>query len=723
MKPIRLTREQELTVIQDAGGVLHVEARTEGDLYFAMGYAQALDRSLQLLVTRLVAQGRVSECLAASDESLKIDAFFRRMHWRHETVDQRALLRPETLRHLEAFCDGINTRLSQKVPWELKLLGYRKPEPYTVEDIILFQRLLGYLSQEESQLQWEGLLIQLVQADAPDALLADLFGREHLEHLDRALVRALPRKQENAVPPEAWAFVAAPLASNNWAVGPSRSASGAAMLCSDPHLETNRLPAIWQEMVLRLRNDETNRFAAGALMPGLPGILIGRNNDVAWSATYPFMDCADSWIEECRDGRYRYGEEWRSFSERREVIRRKGKEPVTLTFYDNHHGVLDGNPHEAGMYLCTGWTPVMNTGAASIEAARNLLPAASVEEVLDALGRIETAWNFVAADCRGNIGYQMSGLMPRRRAGATGLVPLPGWEPENDWQGHVPPEELPRTFNPTSGYVITANNNLNDLGVAKPINQAMGPYRADRVRELLEGKEAHHPDDMMRYQHDVHSLQAERFLAILGPLLPDSPAGETLRAWDCRYDTASTAPTLFEALYRALLLEVLGRRGLGRKAVEHILDETTLPIAYFGAFDRILLEGGPHWFGGETREAVFARVAAATLTDLAARPWGEVNQLYMAHLLFGKRLPKCFGYDRGPFPLKGGRATPHQAQIFSVGGRNSSFVATLRLVADLSESILRTSLAGGPSDRRLSRLYANEIQDWLEGNYKALRLD
>ena len=221
-----------------------------------------------------------------------------------------------------------------------------------------------------------------------------------------------------------------------------------------------------------------------ATMPGMPGLLLGRTNDLAWGATYSFLDGIDSWIEDCRDGRYRRGkkgrEEWVAFRVRTEVIRRKSKPDVTVTFHENEHGVLDGDPATPGLYLATRWASGAGTGAASLAATFDMFTAGDVASGMDHLGRLEPSFNWVLADRHGNIGYQMSGCMPVRRKGWSGLVPMPGWEPENDWQGFVASHDLPRTLNPASGFFATANDDLNHLGQAHPINLPMGPYRAER---------------------------------------------------------------------------------------------------------------------------------------------------------------------------------------------------------------------------------------------------
>jgi penicillin amidase len=434
------------------------------------------------------------------------------------------------------------------------------------------------------------------------------------------------------------------------------------------------------------------------------------------------MDAIDAWVEDCRDGRYRRGEgagaEWEPFRSRAEVIRRRGKSDVTVTFYENDHGVLEGDPHVPGLYLASRWASGEGTGAASLHAFFRLLHAPDVTAGMELIGTVETAWNWVLADRHGNIGYQMSGKMPLRRPDVSGFTPLAGWDPANDWRGFVAPEDLPRAYNPASGYLVTANEDLNHLGRARPINMPMGPYRSERIAALLAERNDWTVDDMRQMQMDVRSTHAERFLEVLRPLLPDSSEGRLLRDWDRCYDLKSRGATLFERFYRALVLEVFGT-GCSPDAMDFIWRETGILTDFYYNFDLVLLREQSVWYGAEGRDATWKRIAAAALPGVAM-PWGRERKLLMKHLLLGGRLPRFLGIDRGPIELRGNRATIHQGQIYRSGGRDTSFAPSFRMVTDLGTAEVHTAMAGGPSDRPFSRWYASGIKDWLAGRLKKL---
>ena len=316
------------------------------------------------------------------------------------------------------------------------------------------------------------------------------------------------------------------MASNNWALAGNRTNSGSPILANDPHLEINRLPAVWYEVAVELADKHTH----SATMPGLPSFLLGRSKDLAWGATYAFMDATDSWIEQCKDGKYLKEGEWYKFKERKEIIKRKKKEAIEIVFYENEHGVLDGNPYEEGYYLCTKWSGE-KSGANSLKASFQLWDASNVEEGMKAAAQIESAFSWVFADTKGNIGYQMSGLMPKRKKNTSGFTPQKGWHVENDWKGFHDAKDLPQEYNPEKGYIITANNDLNHLGNVSPINIPMGNYRAERIKTLIEEKENIDVSYNKKMHFDTHSIQASLFMEIIKPLLPDSENGQLLRDW------------------------------------------------------------------------------------------------------------------------------------------------------------------------------------------------
>jgi penicillin amidase len=710
--------KNKANIQRDENGVIHITADTETNLCWGQGWAHATDRGLQMLLMRILGQGRASELLDSSAETLGIDIFFRRMNWAGNTTPQVDALLPPARKKLDAYCEGVNAGFAQKFPWELKLLGCKR-ESWKAEDVIMMSRMIGYLTLAQSQAEIERLLVELIQAGVQREKLEELFpgilgefGEPEMELIKKV------KLQERIVPPDVLWDTAVPrmMASNNWVVSGKKTASGKPIVANDPHLEINRLPGVWMEMVMR--SDEN--YLVGGTMPGAPGVLTGRSKHLAWGVTYAFIDALDSWIENCKNGKFyrEEGDQWLEFQKREETIKRKKKEPVTVTFHENDHGVLDGDPNEEGFYLATRWA-AGESGAEAIQALLDMWNVKTCEQGMNTLGGIETGWSFVFADTEGDIAFQMSGHVPKRREGVTGFIPMPGWKTENDWQGFWPLKDMPRVKNPEQGYFGTANHDLNDYGKAGPINIAMGSYRADRINALLEKGENLKLSDMFAMHADVYSLQAEQFMKILKPLLPATPQGRLLEGWDLNYNAESKGAFLFETFYKALYREVFGKNGFGETVTDYLAEETGIFVDFYANFDRILLSETSAWFGDETRDEIFQRVVADVL-KVEPKTWGEVRQFTMTHILFGGKLPSFLGFDRGPITGVGGRATIHQGQIYRSGGRVTTFMPSYRFVTGLEEDTYFSNLAGGPSDRRFSKWYCSDLENWLSYKYKKI---
>ena len=290
-------------------------------------------------------------------------------------------------------------------------------------------------------------------------------------------------------------------------------------------------------------------------------------------------------------------------------------------------------------------------------------------------------FNWVLADER-DIGYQLGGLFPEKRPGSSGLVPLLGWEPGDAWRGPVDPRRYPRAVNPPGGVHVTANNDLNAFGQVRPMTLPMASYRAELIRRRLDERPTHGVEDLQRLHHDHYSLQAERFMALLRPLLPATPAGRELAGWDLCYTAGSVGATRFENVYRALVELVFGELGVGEGALRFALDESVIFPMLHGNFDAVLLSERSAWFAGRPREELY-RIAIERGLARPAPRHGEVARMWVDNLFFGGKLPRWLGFDHA-FEHVGSRATIPQAQRYRYVGRDGSFAATFRMVTDLA---------------------------------------
>ncbi len=720
LKKLRIhgPKPKQLQIERDDAGVPHISAKNVNDLNWGLGYCFAIDRGTQLQLMRIIGQGRLCELLEDSDDNLKIDRFFRRMHWSKDHDAQLQALDSETLVWCQALCDGINAGLRSNKLNPVKLLT-GGAEPWAIKDIFLTLRMTSYLTLAQSQAEVERLFLELVQAGVSIEKLESLFPIKD-QDFDIELIKKITLP-ERIVPSDVLWQSAAPrtMASNNWVISGEHTKSGSAMMANDPHLEVNRLPNVWYEAALSAPDFQ----GMGYSMPGIPGLLIGRTQDLSWGATYTFMDTIDSWVEECKNGKYKRGKSWKKFSVREEVILRKKHSKHIETFYENPHGVLEGNPNEEGLYLSTLWSPGL-FGAQSLNASLKLTKAKNVRDAQNCFKHIESAWNWVLADSKGNIGYQMSGLCPKRSNNWNGFTPGLGWDASWDWQGFEKPEQLPNNYNPPEGFIVTANQDLNHLGSVSCINMPMGDYRAKRIEQSIESSSEHDTASNAKIQMDTYSLQAEQFLKILSPALETEAdqcyAIKALQEWDRRYDTQSDTAVLFELFYSELRRVVFQDEALNPKLLSHLSEQTGLFIDFYQNFDRCLLDPASLWYESKTQEDCFKQAFMQAKEKWGTTTWGQRNSFRFTNILFQGKLPEWLGFDSPLVPLIGGRATPHQGQIFEIDGRKTSFAPSVRIIADMSESCLHTRTAGGVSDSRLSPWYMSEVQGWLDGTFKRL---
>jgi penicillin amidase len=279
-------------------------------------------------------------------------------------------------------------------------------------------------------------------------------------------------------------------------------------------------------------------------------------------------------------------------------------------------------------------------------------------------------------------------------------------------------EDLPRVLDPEGGIFSTANQDLNHLGRRSPINFPMGDHRARQITAALEALPKVSLADMQALQMDSFSLHAREFLAAILADLPHSTARTRLESWDCCYTVDSTEACLFEDFYREFRAGMLSPV-LGAEVRSYLDQETGIFIDFSCLFDPIILDSDAPWWEGLDRSAILA-AALQTAAALPTQRWGERNRVVMSHILFGGKLPRWMGFDRGPIELAGSRGSVHQGQVYRSGGRDTSFAPSWRFITDMGEAAAYTSLPGGASDRRFSRLYLSDLERWKAGELKRL---
>src|SRR6185295_16747673 len=315
MKPLHIRNaRRRFTAARDEQGVPHIAATSWRGALYGLGYMHAIDRPTQLLFSRTMASGQSAELLADKPELYETDRFFRRSGLYLGLEPEVESLDDNTFDQLTAYCEGVNDGLrDSRRSLPMWAVGF-VPTPWNQVAVLLIGRLLSFGGLVVGQQQNERILLDLIRAGIDDDKLRELFS-PLLNDVDFGLLRQL--KVPSQLSDEALELITdlpRLAGSNAWAVSPARSATGSALLAADPHLEVNRLPAIWYEAVLRWGDN----YVMGATLPGCPLFAVARTKDVSWGVTYMKGDTADYFIEDCRPGgesgwEYRRDEKWLDF--------------------------------------------------------------------------------------------------------------------------------------------------------------------------------------------------------------------------------------------------------------------------------------------------------------------------------------------------------------------------------------------------------------------------
>ncbi|MCA9120472.1 MAG: penicillin acylase family protein [Planctomycetaceae bacterium] len=724
--PLPNTRRR-FEVARDDNGVPHVRGATWLDALFGLGYMHATDRPTQLLFSRSVASGHAAEEIAGTPEMFETDGFFRRIGLNLDLDTEVRNLDDRTFSQLTAYCEGVNDGLKdsgRSLP--MWATGFQ-PQPWNQQAVLLIGKLLSFGGLAVGQMQNERLLLELIHAGVNDDALRELF-TPRLDDVDFALIRQI--KMSNQLSDEALEMITdlpRLAGSNAWAVSPQRSATGRALLAADPHLEINRLPAIWYEAVLAW----DDRYVMGATLPGCPLFAVARTERLAWGVTYMKGDTVDYFVEDCRIGgetgwQYRRGEEWLDFQVREEEIVRKGTDATRLRVYHNPQGIIDSDLDQQGegLHLSISWSGMYEGNGTAISAWLDVISSTNTREAMRVARECaQPTLCWVFADRDGHIGLQCCGRFPKRGGGQIGLAPIPAWDSANHWQGWVASELLPSVYDPPEGFLATANEEKNVAGVPMFVTQPLTDYRKRRICERLSEIPKATCEDMQSLQYDLVSVQARDLLAVFLPHLPNGRVKDVLSKWDYSYAPTSCEASLFLKLYRNVIVEVLGHeQGIGWRRMLYICTRAGYSMMVLGAADRLLKREASIWWRGRNKSDLIRRAGERTENE-PDQPWSSVNSFHFTDRFFGKhQVGRMLGFNSRRYPMPGNHATPFQGHVLQTATRESTFAPSYHFVTDLGTNEAWTNLPGGPSESRFSKYYKNDVSRWFAGEYKRIRL-
>src|SRR5690606_29265736 len=503
--------DSNVTVVRDDIGVPHIRAETDADLYRAQGYVQAQDRMFQMDLSRRQASGRLAEVIGA--DAVDTDKFFRTFSLRDAAEKSWDGYDAEAKQVLEWYAEGVNAYMEEAkesgdLSFEFALLGF-EPEEWTPVDSLTIGKFMAY----DLGGHWNTLAVRhWALNEFPEDKARELF-IEYPE--DAPAILAANKQSQVKVAGEFDASVIPPEfnGSNNWVVSGDKTASGKPLLADDPHLGLST-PSIWYQM--HLESPEQN--VSGVIFAGIPGIILGHNEEIAWGVTNVGPDVQDLYIETPNPDdptQFQYEGKWEQAEVRDEPIKVKDGKTEAFEVLVTRHGPVVSNvlyeDEDPGAVFSMQWTALEPT--LELQAVLNFNKASNWEEFELALEDFQApAQNFVFAATDGTIAYKANGRIPIRKTG-DGQLPVPGDSADYGWEGYVPFDELPTVVNPESGFIATANNEVVDDSYEYHITDFWAqPYRYERIAEVLDANDQLTAKNMMDLQMDQKNLYAAEFL-------------------------------------------------------------------------------------------------------------------------------------------------------------------------------------------------------------------
>ncbi|MDP9445033.1 MAG: penicillin acylase family protein [Actinomycetota bacterium] len=772
----------EVEVLRDAYGVPQIYADSAHDLFFAQGFVQAQDRFFEMDFRRHVTAGRLSELFGES--TLEADMFVRTLGWREVAEREVARLDMETRSYLVAFSAGVNAYLEDRSAAELSLeyavlalrgLDYA-PEPWSPADSLAWLKAMAWDLRGDMQDEIDRVLAtesvsrrQVAQLYPPypyrrhdpivtTGAVVDGVFEPHATHNDSrrptraplspqvlAAFRRLDRVTDTL---PTLLGTGHGLGSNSWVVAGDRTNTGKPLLANDPHLGPT-MPGVWYPMGLHCRDVGPGCpfDVSGYTFAGVPGVVIGHNDRIAWGFTNLGPDVADLYLEDVAGDTYRYAGRWRPLHTHEETIDVAGGVDRTFTVRATRHGPLVSDVDERIARVGAVRTPGQHSRSRSYAVALRwtaLTPGTTADALfaLDAAGSWEEfraaardfevpAQNLVYADVDGHIGYQAPGRIPIRRTG-TGDWPVPGWNPAYEWADDVVPfDALPHVVDPEIGYIVTANQAVAAPSYPYYLGSSWSyGYRSDRIATLIESDRSLSVDDMTRMQLDTRNGNA----AVLVPYLEDVDVAEgyvragqrLLAGWAFDQPADSAAAAYFNVVWANLLALTFHDQ----------LPEEVWPDGddrWFEVVRSLLSDPDNAWWDDvdtkgvrETRDDILMAAMTDARYEMTRRQarspalwsWGHLHRLELVHQSLGESgiAPVEWLFNRGPYQLGGGESVVNATGWSADRGYQVDWAPSMRMVVSLDDmDDSRWINLTGVSGHAFHRHYDDQTELWARG--------
>jgi penicillin amidase len=716
-----------VTIRRDKRDIPYIEAENERDMYFAQGYVTASDRLWQMDLMRRLARGQTAEIFG--NAALEQDKRWRRFNFSKIAEENLKLLSPELRSALESYAKGVNAYIASlgdgELPVEFRMLQY-KPTPWLPSDTIVIGKILS----DALSTTWQQDLLRASLLNLQAEKFADITNQV----TDYDVVLFGSDKKPAAVAPQKRSMIPSAIAlydaqkdlnvrresleliglyaedlaaSNNWVISGKLTADGKPILANDPHLQPTA-PGIWYLTQLTA----PALHVAGVTFPGVPGIVLGHNEDIAWGATNVGPDVQDLYYETFNaEGKYKTPSGWSQPVIRKETIKVRPN-PLSPVTQDTEFDVIEtrNGPivvEDGGRKYALKWT-ALDPKNTEFEAFIKLDRAANWEDFKNALKLYGgAAQNFVYADVKENIGWYAAGKIALRRTG-DGALPYDGSTDAGDWTGFIPFDELPNLFNPPSGLIVTANQRT--VGASYKYTQfirdAAAPWRARRIYDRLTSKSGLTMDDVRDTQLDVFNIPLDNLAKQIVKLgAASTETLDVLKTWDGRMTPDSRGALLANEI-RGCLASVIAD------------DNRPTPVAVIRerVLDKAIKEQSKLWLPkkySSYKEMMTACDASVRVSladpkrfgpDTANWVWGKVSFARFPHPLAGVPL---FGQQFAvpQVPIAGSGQTP-----------NVGSAVSMRFIAspgnwDATRHVIPLGESGDPK----SPFYMDQFSSWYLG--------
>ncbi len=752
----------EIEVIRDNDAVPHIYAQNKRDALFGLGYIHAQDRLWQMDSTLRLARGSLSELFGK--RTLRLDRYMRTLGIYRTASESWQRLPASTQEAVLSYVAGINACIAQRkyrlLP-EFFLLR-AKPQHWSGPDVLALMKVVSLELSGNAEIE---VLYHEVVAEIGREKARKLFppypadgplivSEEATAHWRRAETSATSASMasQSTTPTTAWqretfaqlgemqteiremlgkdVSFPSDLGSNSWVVDGTKSSTAKPLLACDPHLGITA-PSLWY-----LAHLEAGDFAvAGATIPGLPAVVIGRNKEIAWGMSNMNADVQDLYYEKVDAGRQKaaFKNQWEEIETHQELIKVRGRREVTHLVRRTRHGPILTDAFEAGRFseeqpLALSWS-ALSQDDTTIMASLQLNEARNWDEFKQALSHHKTPpLNFIYADIAGNIGYHAAGLIPLKAAHQDPL-PLEGWSGEHEWQGWIPFNELPHTFNPPEHFIVSANQKPAPDSYPYFLGSEWSSvYRAQAIKSLLEREGTFTLADFARMQANTVSGFACSLLPSLLELVTshnqiERQALELLQGWDkdMRGDSAAAAicgvwmSLLRHEIVAALLPPPLARRYEWRfQYSSRVLSEVFLDPA-----QTLLSPGERAGISQRTFRLAVHKVAARLGSNVNTWRWDRLHRLQVHHSTFGQ-IPLVRHFFSRSTPSAGDWGTinvgPIDEDLCQYAG--AGYRQLIELGSLENDQFLHVL---GQSGHPLSPHYADYLDDWQQGRYRPLR--